>query len=289
MIDNINDIEEINEVEDVNKGWFVAGIMTILIAVALPFIITAIFNTKYTIEGLGKLGAVGDFFGGSTIGLLSIASIFFIIHTIGIQSTELSLQRKELRLTRDELTETRKVHQEANHTQLTQRFETTFFNILSLQNEIVNNLQIKAGSERILKGREATAYLYKKFSGYYQSPSEKTRVKVAKATTLNEKFYPVYNDFIEYYGDYIGPYFRNIEILVYSIENSDFTKQEKNHYLDIIKAQMTKSELKLLFYNTAFSMEYSDSEEQLIGIEFFKGDLDPTELIHIDHKNFLSK
>ena len=286
MSNNINDVEEI---EDVKKGWFAAGIITILIAIALPFVITAIFKTSYTVGGLGELGAVGDFFGGSTIGLLSIASIFFIIHTIRIQSTELSLQRNELRLTRNELIETRKVHQEANHTQLTQRFETTFFNILSLQNEVINNLQIKAGSERILKGREATAYLYRKFSGYYQSPSEKTRVKVAKAPTLIEKFYPVYNDFIELYGDYLGPYFRNIEILIYSIEKSEFTKLEKNHYLDILKAQMSKSELKLLFYNSAFATEYSDSEEQLIGIEFFKGNLDPTELIHVDHKNFLTK
>ena len=271
---------------DVKKGWFNAGIITISLAILLPFIIMMISSTTFSVSKLGQLGAVGDFFGGSTIGLLSIASIFFIIHTISIQSKELSLQRQELHLTRNELEETRKVHEEANRTQHIQRFETTFFNILSLQNELINNLEI--GRQNKLSGRAATKNLYMKFEAYFQSPYEKTRVKVAKASTALEEFYPIYDDFFEHYSDFIEPYFRNVEILIRLIENSEFSKLEKNHYLDILKAQMSKSELKLLFYSTAFKMEYTDPEERLISIDFFKGYIDPTDLIHVDHRKFLT-
>ena len=272
---------------DVKKGWFNAGIIAVIIALLMPFFIMTVSNTKFSVSRLGELGAVGDFFGGSTIGLLSIASIFFIIHTIRIQSKELSLQREELQLTRQELVNTREVHEEANRTQYIQRFETTFFNMLSLQNELINNLEINISSENTVKGREATAYIYKKFTSYYQSPGEKTKVKMAKASTDLEKFYLVYEDFINHYSDYIGPYFRNIEIIIYLIGNSEFQELEKNHYLDILKAQMSKSELKLLFYNAASAMEFVDSKDLFIGVEFFTGYLDPTDLIRVNHSNFL--
>lgn len=276
-----------DENKDVKKGWFIAGIITISLAILLPFVIMIITGTSFSVSKLAALGAVGDFFGGSTIGLLSIASIFFIIHTIRIQSKELSLQREELKLTRDELVNTREVHEESNRTQHTQRFETTFFNMLSLQNELINNLEIKAGSQRTLKGREATAYLYKWFASSFRSPSEKIRVEIAKASTVQGKFYPVYEEFINEFSDYIEPYFRNIEIIIYLIGNSEFSEREKNHYLNIMKSQMSKSELKLLFYNAAFSMQFADSKELYIGVEFFSGYLESTDLIHVEHSKFL--
>lgn len=274
-----------DENKDVKKGWFVAGIITISLAIFLPFIIMMISGTSFSVSKLGELGAVGDFFGGSTIGLLSIASIFFIIHTISIQSKELSLQRQELHLTRNELEETRKVHEAANRTQYIQRFETTFFNMLSLQSELIKNLEI--GSQNKLIGRAAIEKIYKKFEGYFQSPNEKTCEKMAKALTALEKFYPVYDDFFENYSNFIEPYFRNVEILILLIENGEFSRLEKNHYLNILKAQLSKSELKLLFYNTAYNTEHTDPDDRLINIDFFQGYIDPTDLIHVDHTKFL--
>lgn len=275
------------EIKDVSKGWFIAGISTIILALLTPIVIMVASGTNFNVSKLGELGAVGDFFGGSTIGLLSIASIFFIIHTISIQSKELSLQREELQLTREELVNTREVHEEANRTQLTQRFETTFFNMLSLQNELINNLEIKPATQRTLKGREATANIYLTFKRYYEQPSAKISAKSAKASTMLEYFYIVYEDFINDYSDYIGPYLRNIEIIIYLIGNSEFPELEKKHYLDILIAQMSKSELKLLFYNSSFAMQYADSKDLYIGVEFFTGYINPTDLIHVDHKNFL--
>lgn len=89
------------ENKSVSKGWFRAGIFTIILALLTPVLIMIASGTTFSVGKLGELGAVGDFFGGSTIGLLSIASIFFIIHTINIQSKELSLQRKELEYTKN--------------------------------------------------------------------------------------------------------------------------------------------------------------------------------------------
>lgn len=59
------------------KGWFKAGIILIIIAVLNPFFIMLVSSTKFSVVEINALGTVGDFFGGRTVGLLSLASIFF--------------------------------------------------------------------------------------------------------------------------------------------------------------------------------------------------------------------
>ncbi|WP_307311115.1 hypothetical protein [Neobacillus driksii] len=105
------------------NGWLIAGGIVIVGAILNPFIIMALSKTNFTVTEIDELGTVGDFFGGTTVGLLSLASILFVIHTIAIQSKELALQRKELSLTREEF-------KTGNLTAKVQQIDNAFFSII---------------------------------------------------------------------------------------------------------------------------------------------------------------
>ncbi|MGA3598594.1 hypothetical protein [Lysinibacillus agricola] len=111
--------------ENENK-WIIGGIITICFAIATPFIIYSISNSTLSADSFAKLGTVGDFLGGSTVGLFSLASILFLISTIVMQRKELGLQREELQLTREELVKANEQYEITNKTMKLQQFETTF-------------------------------------------------------------------------------------------------------------------------------------------------------------------
>lgn len=281
----MSEIIQDEEDKKVNNGWFSAGILTIVLAFLMPFIIMLISSTSFNVKMIGELGAVGDFFGGSTIGLLSIASIFFIIHTISIQSKELSLQRKELQYTRDELKQTREVHEESNKTQTNQRFETTFFNMLSLQKETLNNLNYSEGSKEYI-GRNVTSFFYDKFVKSFNSPSSIILDKILSEKNIKKQSNIIFTHIMKYYGDYIGPYFKNLQIIISFLDRGQLTMEEKNNYLEILKAQMSKTEMRLVFYYVS-STHGEDLTDLILRYDFFKGHLKPGDLIHSKHYEFL--
>ena len=122
-------------------------------------------------------GTFGDQFG-AVNALFSGLAFAGLIYTIILQRKDLELQRYDLKLQREELTLTRKEMEEQtaefekqNETLKVQRFENTFFNMLSQFQEVVNNLSVTArlstGSVDII-GRDvfpmlfttATVYVY---------------------------------------------------------------------------------------------------------------------------------
>lgn len=84
-------------------------------------------------------GTFGDMFG-AVNALFSGLAFAGLIVTLLYQKEELKLQREELKETRNELNAQKLEFQEQNKTMKRQRFENTFFNMLSLQQEIVANL-----------------------------------------------------------------------------------------------------------------------------------------------------
>lgn len=119
----------------------------ILIFVTAYFYYTLGTNTEYTAE---RRGQIGDFFGGILNPIFAFLSFCLFLVTIKIQSKSLKNSQEELELTREELKETRKatrdsadaLKEQSNSIKL-QNFETTFFNMISLHNEIINNLKIE--------------------------------------------------------------------------------------------------------------------------------------------------
>ena len=93
-------------------------------------------------------GVFGDKFG-AVNALFSGLAFAGLIITLFLQKSELALQREELQLTREEMKSQRSEFVKENETLKLQRFENLFYNMLNLQQEIVNDLRAEYNYEDI--------------------------------------------------------------------------------------------------------------------------------------------
>ena len=114
--------------------WIVVAIIGVLAAWGLSW-----WLLNKNIDCSTERGTFGDMFG-AVNALFSGLAFAGLIVTLLYQKEELKLQREELAQTREELKGQREEFEEQNKTMKRQRFENTFFNMLSLQQEIVANL-----------------------------------------------------------------------------------------------------------------------------------------------------
>lgn len=143
MADKVNDYGE--WIKQNENKWIAGGIITGSIAIITPIIIYFASGSTLSASSFEKLGTVGDFMGGTTVGLLSLTSILFLVSTLVMQRKELGLQREELQLTRDELAKANKQYEITNETMLKQQFETTFFNMINMHVSLVGKLSAYGG------------------------------------------------------------------------------------------------------------------------------------------------
>ena len=80
-----------------------------------------------------RWGTFGDFFGGTLNPILSFLALMVLLRTFSMQREELDLQREELK-------ETKIILKEQSETQKRQRFESTFFELLKVHNQELENL-----------------------------------------------------------------------------------------------------------------------------------------------------
>ncbi|MFP8643348.1 putative phage abortive infection protein [Priestia aryabhattai] len=266
------------------ENWIIAiGIIAIAAAIATPFIILHEVGGHFTYKQFDKLGVVGDFFGGTTVGLFTLASIIFVIAAIVMQKKELELQRKELAQTREEF-------KTGNTTAKVQQIDNAFFNMLSLHHQIVNGIKMNKGS-KVYIGREAILTLrniyedqigWKLYSS--ENPSEGLlswleghRVKkeylenlFGSFDTINqENLDEVYREFHDAYGNDIGHYMRNnyriVKFIVNNVANDEFEQEkirketgrepiigDKRYYFGMLRAQWSNAEFELILINSLY-------------------------------------
>lgn len=275
-----------------NRGWLITGWIVVGLAILNPFFIMFLSKTGFSVKEIGDLGALGDFLGGSTVGLLSLASILFVIYTISIQSIELKLQRKELE-------ETRKEFKTGNNTARVQQVDNAFFNMLSLHHELVNNITYRENNSTY-KSREALAALcaiikedlcrqlnYLEYNKFENTNGWKntTRIRGNQVNALlsreialsQEAFDEVYEDFHKNYGNEIGHYMRhNYRIVKFIVNNvaSDEKEQysikksmgrepiigDKKYYFGMLRSQWSNAEFDLIFINSLYKRNYKFKE-----------------------------
>lgn len=195
-------------IKDNENKWISAGVIAILCASVMPFAIYFVSNSSLTADSFSKLGTVGDFLGGTTVGLLSLSSILFLISTIVMQRKELGLQREELQLTRVELAKANEQYRITNETMLKQQFETTFFNMINMHNNLVEGLTLY---NQEIKGRDVFISLFDFIEAYYKK-------------------------------DMMDFYFKN---LIRSCETLDQLETLINNYYDCLKMKDSKKEYNL--------------------------------------------
>ncbi|MGQ8967936.1 putative phage abortive infection protein [Bacillus subtilis] len=238
-----------------NENTFMyAGITVCVVAVITPFLIL-LFTKDINFT---TLGTVGDFFGGTTVGLFNLASILLVLATVKMQSIELKETRVEFETT--------------NKTLIKQQFDNTFFNMINLHNEIVSSLHISDH-----QGKYALSYLNSQIKSYYRSVQlDDKRARIVRSY---ESFYAKY---------YFGHYFRNMyRILKFIDETEELSVSEKKNYIGILRAQLSTGELLLIFYN-ALSVRGIKFKKLILKYNFFDDLLDDDDFYKV-HKHYLLK
>ncbi|MDN5091021.1 putative phage abortive infection protein [Aliarcobacter butzleri] len=213
------------------------------------------FPNDYSFE---DLGAFGDFFGGTLNPLFAFLTFGLLLLTIRLQLEELKNSRKELKETRKATRDSANALKEQSNSIKLQNFENTFFNMIDLHNKTLLNLTAKPeiilipvrGSDypygfeykEELKGRDIINHLYDhflKFQDHYQRHSK----DIDKKTSIIFEYF-----IIKFYFD-IEQYFKNLYQILKFIDNSDDISNKK-FYSNILRAQLSTSEITILFLNS---------------------------------------
>lgn len=137
------------------------------------------------------------------------------------------------------------IQYEANKIQRTafqiSQFESTFFNLLSIQNQIVSSMDLQeTNGNLICKGRDCFKQFYKYLrddigKDFNKNPSD--------INYLEEK----YLDRYKFHQGDLGHYYRNLYHIFKYIDKSEI--KDKRKYTSIVRAQLSAYELILIFYN----------------------------------------
>lgn len=221
-----------------------------------------------------KVGQFGDFIGGVVGTIFSLVGIilFYIAlkeqrkdikinqDSAKLQTEALKKQIEEFELQRSELEETRKIVKEQSETLRYQRFESTFFQLLSLHHQIVNaidEIEQKTGSprEKFAKSgaHEHRAYVVHAGRDVFKRTYERL-IHHIRAHPDND-FIKIYLPEYEKSQTDFGHYFRNLYRILKFISGSKFTENsEENYqiqyqYTSMVRAQLSDYELLWIFYN----------------------------------------
>lgn len=186
-----------------------------------------------------KQGIFGDMFG-------AVNALFSGLAFAGLIIT-LILQRHELALQRDELEQTRKEFVEQNKTMKRQRFENTFFNLMSLQQHITDNLEFSNpdGADSFeARGRDVFKKFYLEKDNFDGTNGIKGYLKKKSAERfLRYKHIEVFNHYFHFFDG----------ILKY-IDTSDLIeKKERYQYAVMLRNSLSDSERYMMFYYYASS------------------------------------
>lgn len=185
---------------------------------------------------------LGDSFG-AVNALISAFAFAGVIVAIIIERNELMLQRKDLSIQQQEFAT-------QNATLQLQRFENTFFNMLTLQQRIVLDLCHKDElTGKTVQGRELFFFSFE-IMPHIVATGSGNQEKSVKGMRhyLSVKGLAYYDHC--HTPSYFDHYFRHLYTIIKFIDNSDLlTFDEKYKYTTMVRATLSRYELVWLFYN----------------------------------------
>lgn len=231
-------------------------------------------------QGEYGLNLIGDFMAGTVASLWSLAGLFFIYVAFLGQRLQISGQELELKHSRLEVKYTRfELHgQKAemalqNNTLQKQRFENTFFQLISVQHDIIDKIEVydystkltsraalshlKHNLEQRLKSRVLSLAL--NGSPYHERDEEKIekeRDKIMARLSNEQKLAEplirtAFKEFWEEAATFLSHYFRNLyHCFKYIWNSNDLNNEQKKEYASLLRAQLSPAELYLLIFNS---------------------------------------
>lgn len=223
-----------------------------------------------------KEALFGDSFGSVNAIISALAFIGVVValwmqqRQIQLQREDLALQRQDLRNNTKELERQSNEFEEQNRNIRLQRFENTFFQMLSLHHEIVAglkvNIKLSLGSGLIsdyttVTGREVFNILYTKaYIGDRKNQNDAGIKDVIENFKL--RGYRRINE-ISTFDHYFRNLYRIIKFVDSIPERRDekdkegiLTLKEKKEYIAIVRASISEYELVLLFFNCLYMKDF---------------------------------
>lgn len=192
--------------------------------------------------GIEERGVFGDMFG-AVNSLFSGLAFATLIFTIYLQTHAIKLQQKELEDTRNEIRQQKEYLAAQNDVMRIQNFESTFFQLLSLLQQIRESFTFtRTGSQNL--GKKAFGYAYDNLE---QCLREYIAQGIPAGKTKNEVINIVATNFFTEYQIDFGHYFRTLYNLIKLVDKSELP--DKKFYTNLIRAQLTNIEVQVIFYD----------------------------------------
>ena len=235
-----------------NIVWLMFG------GVILLFLLN--FSMVFFVPGENTRGTFGDQFG-AVNALFSGLAFTGLIYTIILQRKDLEIQRHDLKLQREEIALNRKEMEEQtaefekqNETLKIQRFENTFFNMLSQFQEVVNNLNVRYRKYRVDHesfGREVFSESFEKAPIIVDLPYGKSQT-----THYDGMRDTIKNNGLEGYEKADTPaifdhYFRLLYRILKFVRDTPLITEfdDEYEYTSMLRAILSRYELVWLYYN----------------------------------------
>jgi hypothetical protein len=187
---------------------------------------------------------IGDYAAGITGSLFALAGVFFLYIAFLGQRIQILLQQYEIRQTQEEIRlQTSAIQaqneqlQEQNEEQHRTAFENNFFQLVSLLASLRDDLKYKE-----LVGPELMRHVFQEFIKAHRLHTNQMKCHTA-AETIDQSFDRVYVAL----GFNLDHYFRNVYTVMKYIKQNE-NKNEERFYSNILRAQLSDIELKLIFY-----------------------------------------
>ncbi|MBI5218188.1 MAG: putative phage abortive infection protein [Bacteroidia bacterium] len=210
---------------------------------------------------LKQFSEISGLMGWVILALWILAGFLFLFIAFLSQKQQIQMNHIETKFNEIELKTTSIEHEVLKHrfnelhdSIKQERFEGTFFQLLSVHNVIVNSLdiiRITDNDTQIAKGRDC-------FSTLFQQFLQKARF----VYDLNlEKILQHYDEFYSENHADLGHYLGNLYHIIKFVDTSDI--EDKGKYINFVRAQLSSYELALLFYN-ALSKQGRENFKPLI-------------------------
>lgn len=239
--------------------YAIISVVCVLIFWSLTFLLFFLYDDSQT------RGQFGDMFG-AVNALFSGLAFAGLILTLVLQKTELSLQRRELQLTRDEMANQRDEFSKENETLKYQRFENLFYNMLNLQQKIVEGLRdeydanetsivpLSAGGQgcetrkthREVVGREVFRFVY-------ESKEFRVESEYGQKMTVHGFGTIIHRDGIHAYERYWTPtifdhYFCHLLVILKFVDSQELSFADAYKYLSYLRGTLSRHELVWIYY-----------------------------------------
>ena len=218
-------------------------------------------------------GTFGDQFGAINA-LFSALAFLGLIVTLLMQMEELELQREELKLTRIEMKNQRAELEMQNSTLKRQKFESALYNMLQLQQQIVNDLAYDStinGYSNVgargdwnvqIHGRELFRFSFEQLLHYYKGADGELRTVEGMKGVLNKLGLSAYSDYNT--PSYFDHYFRHLyRIIKFVDSNEDLSFEDKYRYIGDVRGVLSRYELVWIYYNVLANQNFYEFKRMI--------------------------